>query len=156
MTAFAFPNLEGGSVPSLPPVPGEKIIQRISRPGLSDPVKESRMADADTEWVLRSQQGDATAFEELVRQHQRMVHGLFSLLPLFGLPFAAAALWTSVRIRRQEKLLWNAAKPCRLLGAGCAAVGTIAWFLIVTLIVLHAVSNNSGSSDNSYYGYDGD
>ena len=76
MTAFAFPNLEGGSVPSIPRAPGEKIIQRISRPGLSDPVKESRMADADTEWVLRSQQGDTTAFEELVRQHQRMVHAL--------------------------------------------------------------------------------
>jgi RNA polymerase sigma-70 factor, ECF subfamily len=76
MTAFAFPNLDGGGVPSIPSVPGGKIIQRISRPGLSDLVKESRMADADTEWVLRSQQGDATAFEELVRQHQRMVHAL--------------------------------------------------------------------------------
>lgn len=76
MTAFAFPNLEGGGVPAIPPASGEKIIQRISRPGLSDPVKESRMADADTERVLRSQQGDTTAFEELVRQHQRMVHTL--------------------------------------------------------------------------------
>lgn len=76
MTAFAFPNLEGGGVPAIPPIPGEKIIQRIPRPGLSDLIKESRMADADTEWVLRSQQGDTSAFEELVRQHQRMVHAL--------------------------------------------------------------------------------
>jgi len=53
-----------------------KIIQRIPPPGLSDLIKESRMADADTEWVLRSQQGDATAFEELVRQHQHMIHAL--------------------------------------------------------------------------------
>jgi RNA polymerase sigma-70 factor (ECF subfamily) len=76
MTAFAFPNLEGGGVPAIPSVPGGKIIQRISPRGLSDPVKESRMVDADTERVLRSQQGDTTAFEELVRQHQRMVHAL--------------------------------------------------------------------------------
>jgi RNA polymerase sigma-70 factor (ECF subfamily) len=34
------------------------------------------MADAESELVLRSQQADAAAFEELVRQHQRMVHAL--------------------------------------------------------------------------------
>jgi RNA polymerase sigma-70 factor (ECF subfamily) len=34
------------------------------------------MADADSELVVRSQQGDAAAFEELVCQHQRMIHGL--------------------------------------------------------------------------------
>jgi RNA polymerase sigma-70 factor (ECF subfamily) len=54
----------------------KKIIQRISPWDLSDPVKESRMADADSELVLRSQQGDAAAFEELIRQHQRMIHAL--------------------------------------------------------------------------------
>lgn len=55
---------------------GEKIIQRISRPDLSDLTKERRMADADSELVLRSQSGDAAAFEALVRQHQRMIHAL--------------------------------------------------------------------------------
>lgn len=34
------------------------------------------MADADSELVLRSQRADPAAFEELVRQHQRMVHAL--------------------------------------------------------------------------------
>jgi RNA polymerase sigma-70 factor (ECF subfamily) len=52
------------------------IIQRISGRELSDVVKASRMADADSELVLRSQQGDPAAFEELARQHQRMVHAL--------------------------------------------------------------------------------
>ena len=50
-----------------------KIIQRISRPELSDRVNTSRMADADSELVVRSQHADPAAFEELIRQHQRMV-----------------------------------------------------------------------------------
>ena len=76
MTASAFPHLDGGSVGPVDADFGKKIIQRISRPGLSDRLKPSRMADADSELVLLSQQGDAAAFEELIRQHQRMVHAL--------------------------------------------------------------------------------
>jgi RNA polymerase sigma-70 factor, ECF subfamily len=76
MTAFAFPNLEGGSVDSISSPAGGKIIQRISRPRLSDRLKECRMADADAELVLQSQTGDPAAFEELVRHHQHMVHSL--------------------------------------------------------------------------------
>jgi RNA polymerase sigma-70 factor (ECF subfamily) len=53
-----------------------KIIQRISPPRLSDSVNERRMADADEELVLQSQNGSLTAFEELVRNHQRMIHSL--------------------------------------------------------------------------------
>ena len=34
------------------------------------------MADADEELVLQSQNGSLTAFEELVRNHQRMIHSL--------------------------------------------------------------------------------
>jgi len=34
------------------------------------------MADADAELVASSQTGDPVAFEELVRQHQRMIHSL--------------------------------------------------------------------------------
>src|ERR1017187_10401240 len=78
MTAFAFPNLEGGSVDSISSHAGEKIIQRISPPRLSDSVKERRMADADAELVVQSQQGSPAAFEELVRQHQHMIHSLTS------------------------------------------------------------------------------
>jgi RNA polymerase sigma-70 factor (ECF subfamily) len=76
MTAFAFPDLEGGGAGAEVSLPGGKIIQRISRPGLSDLIKPSRMADADAELVLQSQKGDPSAFEALVRNHQRMVHSL--------------------------------------------------------------------------------
>jgi RNA polymerase sigma-70 factor (ECF subfamily) len=53
-----------------------KIIQRIPPRRLSDPVKERRMADADADLVLQCQKGSPAAFEELVRQHQRMIHSL--------------------------------------------------------------------------------
>jgi len=76
MTAFAFPNLEGGGVAPVSSVPGKKIIQRIPRPRLSDRVKESLMADADAELVLQCQNGDLAAFEALIRNHQHMVHSL--------------------------------------------------------------------------------
>ena len=58
------------------PGAGGKIIQRIPLRRLSDRVKESRMADADEELVLQSQNGDPTAFEALIRNHQHMVHSL--------------------------------------------------------------------------------
>jgi RNA polymerase sigma-70 factor, ECF subfamily len=76
MTACAFPNLEGGSAGPAMPGCGQKIIQRIPLPRLSYPVKESRMADADEELVLQCQNGSPTAFESLVRNHQRMIHSL--------------------------------------------------------------------------------
>ena len=34
------------------------------------------MADADAELVLQTQNGSPAAFEELIRQHQRMIHSL--------------------------------------------------------------------------------
>jgi RNA polymerase sigma-70 factor (ECF subfamily) len=76
MTAFAFPNLEGGGVGAEISLPGEKIIQRIPSRRLSELVKERRMADADAELVLQTQKGSPAAFEELVRHHQRMIHSL--------------------------------------------------------------------------------
>ena len=76
MKAIALPNFDGGRVDSIPSGFGEKIIQRIPRRRLSDRVKESLMADADAELVLQSQNGDPAAFEELVRNHQHMVHSL--------------------------------------------------------------------------------
>lgn len=65
----------GGVVPNSSPG-GAKIIQRIPLRRLSDRAKESRMADADEELVLKSQNGDPAAFDELVRNHQHMVHSL--------------------------------------------------------------------------------
>jgi RNA polymerase sigma-70 factor, ECF subfamily len=76
MNDLALPFSQGGSVVPNASQPGRKIIQRISRPELSHRVKERRMADADAELVLHSQQGSPVAFEELVRLHQHMIHSL--------------------------------------------------------------------------------
>ena len=76
MNDFALPITQGGGVVPNSSKLGPKIIQRISRPRLSDRAKESRMADADADLVLQSQKGDPAAFEALVRNHQHMVHSL--------------------------------------------------------------------------------
>jgi hypothetical protein len=65
----------GGIINGAPATNG-KIIQRISPARLSDSVKERRMTDADAELVLQSQNGSPAAFEQLVRNHQRMIHSL--------------------------------------------------------------------------------
>src|SRR5271154_3230049 len=76
MNTVAFPNLQGGGVTSISSTVGEKIIQRIARPRLSDGLKEIRMGDTDYDLVLQSQNGDPAAFETLIRNHQRMIHSL--------------------------------------------------------------------------------
>ena len=55
------------------------------------------------------------------------VDGLLGLIPIIGLPFALAALWISGRVRQHEKRFWNPAKPYRICGVVCAAVGAILW-----------------------------
>jgi len=69
-----------------------------------------------------------------------LAFGLLGLLPAIGLPFAIAALWLSGRARWQERRFWNPARPYRIIGLTCAAVGTIGWFLIGALIVFQAVT----------------
>lgn len=69
--------------------------------------------------------------------------GLFGLLPLIGLPFALVALWTSGRVRASEKKFWNAARPYRIWGVVCAAIGTIFWSFILTFVVYQAIYSNS-------------
>ena len=76
MTTFTLPISNGSAVETSAPGCGEKIIQRISRPHLSELVKESRMTDADSELVLQTQSGSPAAFETLIRNHQRMIHSL--------------------------------------------------------------------------------
>ena len=76
MTNISPSIFHGNSVAPIPPGAGKKIIQRIPHPRLSDRVKESRMADADEELVLQSQNGDPAAFEALIHNHQHMVHSL--------------------------------------------------------------------------------
>ena len=68
-----------------------------------------------------------------------LIYGLLGLLPVIGLPFGLAALWISGRVRLQEKLYWNAAKPYRVCGMVCAAIGTILWTGILMLVVGRAM-----------------
>ena len=63
------------------------------------------------------------------------VYGMLGLIPLFGLPFALAALWISGSVRAKEKQMWNAAQPYRTWGVICAAAGTIFWSFILFLII---------------------
>jgi hypothetical protein len=70
--------------------------------------------------------------------------GLLGLLPVIGLPFALAALWISGRVRASEKKFWNAARPYRIWGIVCAALGTILWSFILT-IILYQVTYGGGS-----------
>ena len=68
-----------------------------------------------------------------------LIFGLLGLLPIIGLPFALAALWISGRVRTKEKLFWNAAKPYRIWGVVCAAVGTVLWTGVLAIIVARAL-----------------
>ena len=79
------------------------------------------------------------------------VFGLLGLLPVIGFPFALAALWISGQARVKEKQFWNAARPYRILGVVCAAVGTVFWFIILSLIIYNAATNPNGSGNHGYY-----
>lgn len=67
--------------------------------------------------------------------------GLLGLLPLIGVPFALAALWASYSARRIEKQFWNPAKPHRIVGLICAALGALLWSAVDTILIYHACNN---------------
>jgi len=77
----------------------------------------------------------------LNRSMRCFVYGMLGLIPLFGLPFALAALWISGRVRVKEKQMWNAARPYRIWGVVCAAGGTIFWGFILSIIIYQAVTD---------------
>ena len=81
---------------------------------------------------------DAIAKIKMLRgSMQCFAFGLLGLLPIIGLPFALAALWISGSVRRREKKFWNAAKPYRLLGSICAAIGAIFWSGLLIFVIGH-------------------
>jgi len=60
------------------------------------------MADADDELVLQAQNGSTAAFEELVRQHQRMIHSL--TFRMSGSPADAEDLAQEAFLRAFEQI----------------------------------------------------
>jgi hypothetical protein len=48
-------------------------------------------------------------------------------------------LWISGQVRVKEKFCWNAARPYRIWGVVCAAVGTILWLGILAIVVARAL-----------------
>ena len=82
-----------------------------------------------------------------------LVFGLLGLLPVIGLPFAFAALWIAGSVRMKEKQFWNAARPYRIWGVVCAAVGTIFWVFVLALII-YSAATNSHNSNSRYMGFE--
>jgi hypothetical protein len=68
-----------------------------------------------------------------------LIYGMLSLVPMIGLVFGLAALWISGQVRMKEKQFWNPARPYRICGMVCAAVGTILWGGILVFIVGNAM-----------------
>jgi hypothetical protein len=67
--------------------------------------------------------------------------GLLGLLPLIGVPFALAALWSSFSARRMERQLWNPAKPHRVIGLVCASLGALIWSIVDTILIYHTCNH---------------
>ena len=79
------------------------------------------------------------------------VYGLLAALPILGFGFGMAALRISGQVRVAERSFWNAARPYRIWGGVCAAVGTVFWFIILSLIIYNAATNPNGSGNHGYY-----
>ena len=84
---------------------------------------------------------NAAAKIQMIKASVRcLVFGILGLLPIIGLPFALAALWISGQARVKEKLFWNVARPHRLWGVACAAIGAVVWSLVDALLIFHSFS----------------
>jgi len=77
MRTSAAPAWADGDLTLGPGAPPRKRFQRIFPSGWSEWLKESRTGDADDGTLIwRTRQGDAAAFEALIRQHQHMIYSL--------------------------------------------------------------------------------
>lgn len=63
------------------------------------------------------------------------IFGLLAILPIIGIAFGIAALILWVRVRRQQKQLWNVARPYANCGSLCALWGIINWTFVVIMII---------------------
>jgi hypothetical protein len=88
---------------------------------------------------------DASAKIQMLKSSLRcFMFGLLGLLPLIGLPCGVAALWISGQTRAREKDFWNAAKPYRVWGVVCAALGLIFWCGILMIVIAHVIMSAEG------------
>lgn len=71
--------------------------------------------------------------------------GLLGLVPIIGLAFAIAAAWTSGRVRKQEKIFWNPARPQRVLGFICAICGALIWTTVDAFLIFRALYGSYNS-----------
>ena len=85
-----------------PPLSRAKIFQRFSPARLSHQIKDNRMRETDAALARRSREGDAAAFELLVRSHQRMIHSL--TYRMTGSPADAEDLAQETFLRAYEQL----------------------------------------------------
>ena len=74
-----------------------------------------------------------------------LVLGLFSLLPIVGVPFALAALCASFTARKLERQFWNPAKLHRVIGLICASLGALIWGCVDTILIYHAFNRYTNS-----------
>jgi len=75
-----------------------------------------------------------------------LTFGLLGLVPVIGLMFALAALLVSARARKSERGLWNPARPHRIAGLICAALGLLVWSVVDTLLIYHQFDPNTGNN----------
>jgi len=59
-----------------------------------------------------------------------------SVLSMGGVPFAAATLVMSTKVRAGERRFWNAARPYRVAGDLCAILAVLAAFIVIGLVCI--------------------
>jgi len=69
-----------------------------------------------------------------------LAFGLASLLPVIGVLFAGPALVSSFSARQKEKLFWNPARPHRIIGLICGALGGLIWGAVAMIVVYHMLN----------------
>jgi hypothetical protein len=64
-----------------------------------------------------------TRIELMERSLRCFVWGLFSLLPVLGIPMSIMAVWQYGRVKRGQGEMWNPAERYLFCGTVCARLG---------------------------------
>ena len=81
----------------------------------------------------------ATKIKMMQASLRCLVFGILGLLPVIGVPFALVGLAASYSARKYERYFWNPAKPQRIMGLICAAVGALIWSAVDTIFMYHSL-----------------